>query len=91
MKTNSITLSSFREKTHKKIISFIILKYLKPNLPGETFVKDFIPDGPKYSLEKKLEVISDTVKHHINFNKDVKSQDFQNHYILYFRFHFCYV
>lgn len=41
-------------KKHKKIISFIILKYLKPNLPGETFVKDFIPDGPKYSLEEKI-------------------------------------
>ena len=84
MKINSITLSVFREKTHKKIICLIILKYLKPNLPRETFVKDFIPDGPKYSLEKKLEVISDIVKHHINFNKDVKSQGFQNIKSLHF-------
>lgn len=42
-------------------------------------MKHFISDGHRYSLKKKLEVILDIVKCHINnFDKDVKYQGFPN-------------
>lgn len=50
-----------QQKNWKKINCPIILKYLKPNLTWQTFVWHFIPNAPKYSLEKKMEVISEIV------------------------------